>query len=121
LVGALLRRRGDQLVEMIVARPRELYAELLFGHDADVPLAEWPSPSDRGGYRIVISGIPELQLDLGFGGEDPSWTSRSATGPRGEVDPRRGRGPTRRRFRRLRNSRTARVQHRKTRAHARAA
>lgn len=42
----------------------------------------WPQPPGHGGYRIIIKGVPDMQLDLAFGGADPLTDALIGTGMR---------------------------------------
>mgnify|MGYP001593241104 CR=1 FL=1 len=42
----------------------------------------WPQPPGHGGYRIIVKGVPDMQLDLAFGGADPLADALIGTGMR---------------------------------------
>ena len=42
----------------------------------------WPQPPGRGGYRLIVKGVPDMQLDIAFGGADPLTDALIGTGMR---------------------------------------
>ena len=40
----------------------------------------WPQPPGRGGYRLIVKGVPDMQLDIAFGGADPLTDALIGTG-----------------------------------------
>lgn len=43
---------------------------------------ERPQLPGPGGYRIIVKGVPDMQLDLAFGGADPLADALTGTGMR---------------------------------------